>query len=464
MYTEYVFENKKYEVALRDLKATMFDIVSKEESNISKLKAKADGVDGEHQKELEELFVRQEACLKSLLDLTAQIESTLQKVDSCSRDLIQIEDKNVAEIIARVQDTNGEEVINLKKDDNLTSYGDHVESFYPEEKRDVDSEFYEVHTGVDSDFVPNDEAEFTEEQPQEAVGDPEPVIVQEDTPEATEEPVMEESSEITPETVATEEAVMEYQDDLSTVDAAPAEGEAAPAEEAKVEEPVIVEEEPVEEVPATEAPQEEVADATATIVGEGDAVIPTEPESGPVLIPVEDTPESGPVIVPDEAESGPVLEPVEEAPATGTIVIPGGSSEIEEEGPNVAIEAPADKEAIAEEFDVHYDEPVEVITFKKRTTDPAKVIMISGRQATNLKRSLPTQEALMSAKGFAGVAKVPGATNEDGLTAKQAQLEQMMQQANKLYSEGKVEEAQTMYDQISILNKEIQGESEGIAK
>ena len=44
------------------------------------------------------------------------------------------------------------------------------------------------------------------------------------------------------------------------------------------------------------------------------------------------------------------------------------------------------------------------------------------------------------------------------------QFESMMTEANALYAEGKVEEAQSMFDQISELNKELQGESVGMTK
>ena len=114
-------------------------------------------------------------------------------------------------------------------------------------------------------------------------------------------------------------------------------------------------------------------------------------------------------------------------------------------------------------------------TFKKRSNDEAKVIMISGKQAGKLRASLPTQEALLSAKGFF---KAPeGVTDanleqqlvSNGLLApdansKQAQIEQMMNKANELYAAGQVEEAQNMYNEISTLNKELQEESAGIVK
>ena len=120
---------------------------------------------------------------------------------------------------------------------------------------------------------------------------------------------------------------------------------------------------------------------------------------------------------------------------------------------------------IATEFDK--DEQQLKLVFKKRNDDAPKVIMISGKQSKNLKGSLPTQEALLSAKGFFKIDKQPieGEVVEDSdVTSKQEQIEEMMNQANELYAAGKVDEAQSMMNKVSTLNQELQGESVGMNK
>ena len=120
---------------------------------------------------------------------------------------------------------------------------------------------------------------------------------------------------------------------------------------------------------------------------------------------------------------------------------------------------------IAIEFDK--DEQELKLVFKKRNDDAPKVIMISGKQSKNLKGSLPTQEALLSAKGFFKNDKQPieGEVVEDSdVTSKQEQIEEMMNQANELYAAGKVDEAQSMMNKVSTLNQELQGESVGMNK
>ena len=41
---------------------------------------------------------------------------------------------------------------------------------------------------------------------------------------------------------------------------------------------------------------------------------------------------------------------------------------------------------------------------------------------------------------------------------KQKQIEEMLEKANSLYREGKAQDALDLYNQISLLNKELQGD------
>ena len=69
MYTEYVFNSKKYDVASREIKATMFDIVASEETKIGKLRDLAFGgdIDPEKASKLQDLYVKQEDLLREFL-------------------------------------------------------------------------------------------------------------------------------------------------------------------------------------------------------------------------------------------------------------------------------------------------------------------------------------------------------------------------------------------------------------
>ena len=527
MYTEYVFENKKYDIALRNLKATLLDIVTAEEAKLFDLKTKAnDTEDVDKQRELEELSVKQNGYLHSLLELVSRMETSLQQIDSCSRELKQIEDQSVAQIIAKVQDGEFvEEKGELSKPAAAIPNPAVEEEFHTPIMENEDFNSMVPNVEYVSEAAPIGEVTNNVETATAA----EPAIVEVTPTEevtASPEPVMQ-----------TEEAVMEYHDDLSTVEeqpmeeitpetnAAPVVEEAAttpaveenkdtkPAEEAKEEDPnapkklVIpsiftahiqaqqpattapeetkVEEEKVEETtsapitqettPATTAP---TTTASEPVANEDDnpltkLVIPiirkpeeaaTTPATDAVAETKEDAPidlnapNENPVLVPVPAVSTPETS-AEITPATSNtipLIIPGASSGIEEETPIPP--APTVPETTPVDTPIYNDGPVETINFKKRSTDAPKVIMISGKQAVNLKRSLPTQEALLSAKGFFGDRDTattdtqPDVISED----KQAQIEQMMQQANQLYSAGKVEEAQNVFNQISEINKQLQ--------
>ena len=460
MYTEYIFENKKYEVALRDIKATLFDIVSTEEANISALREKAFAA-GEKttQQDLQALFVRQDACLRKVLSISEQLSEALQAVDNCSRDLKQIENENLAQIVANIHgtvDVAEEEKVNRGKPKKLVMPVEEevvAEPVREETPVVMETPQEEVHDEGDALARAKSEQQRVEtraaSEPVAAVPNPEvaePVMEYIDDlstvkPVATPAP-----EEEVPQAPATEEVepVMEYNDDLSTV---------KPMAEAVAEEKV--EEGPVTQTPSTEPePVMEYIDDLSTVKPIGEEAAADDgkteeviPESGPVLAP-ETTPGIIPVItgatVPEEETSSPVIIP--------TVTVAGGLTSESEESDDV-------------------------LHLKKRGEEVPKAIMVSGKQAASLKNSLGTQEALLSAKGFFNdndEMAIPEVSLEqqlvnNGLLAPDtevtpAQIEQMMNQANELYAAGKVEEAQKMYDQISEMNKKLQGESVGIAK
>ena len=76
-----------------------------------------------------------------------------------------------------------------------------------------------------------------------------------------------------------------------------------------------------------------------------------------------------------------------------------------------------------------------------------KAILVSEKQKNNLVTSKDIQEALLKNTVSKNVEEKP--VNN---------IEAMMAQANALYKEGRVAEAQSLYDQISQLNREMNGE------
>ena len=104
MYTEYVFENKAYEVALRDIKSILFDIVSQEEKNIAVLRERAfSDTSVVNAPAMQSLFVQQDERLRAVLGISDQLTRAIQEVDACSKQLRLIDQKTVQQVLAAQQ-------------------------------------------------------------------------------------------------------------------------------------------------------------------------------------------------------------------------------------------------------------------------------------------------------------------------------------------------------------------------
>ena len=116
--------------------------------------------------------------------------------------------------------------------------------------------------------------------------------------------------------------------------------------------------------------------------------------------------------------------------------------------PEVSVE-PVNTEVVSEPVIKEPLMPTEankkVIT--KVDTEMPKAILVSEKQKNNLVTSKDIQEALLKNTVSKNVEENP--VNN---------IEAMMAQANALYKEGRVAEAQSLYDQISQLNREMNGE------
>ena len=491
MYSEYVFENKRYEVALTNIKATLFDIVTQEENKIAKLREEMFSPDkSDIQEELQALFVQEDSSLREVLSLSEQLTKALQQVDSCSRDLKQIEDQKLASIVATIHDGAHKEKPKLKKikPEPVAEDTPVVETATEQVIGDVPATEPEL-------IMSYDDAVSTVPAPQ-STPDTQPDVVMEviDTPEDaattaappstpdTQPDVIMEVID-TPEDATKEgppatepELIMTYDDSVSTVK--------EPASTPDTQPDVVMEVIDTPEDTATTAPQSAPPEVVAkeevpssAPADETPSKEETIPSSGPLLTPIEESaPESSsviPVIAPateQTAETGPLIPPVTEpivesgplippstAGVSDAVIIPqiiSSDSVLDEAGPSSVVDAPP-----------VIDDGGSLV-LHKRGTDDAKVIMISKKQAEKLDASLSTQEAFLSAKGIFGNTGDAGLEQQlvdHGLLAPAEEsvspedIESMMNQANALYSAGKVEEAQEMYNKISELNKKVQG-------
>lgn len=103
MLTEYIFEDRKYENAIRDLKATLFDIIAMEEIRLSNIEMKIENeFDSAKKEELERLCAAQSECLNNTLRITKELTSSLIKLDSYSRNLKKMGSEAVSEAMTAV--------------------------------------------------------------------------------------------------------------------------------------------------------------------------------------------------------------------------------------------------------------------------------------------------------------------------------------------------------------------------
>ena len=420
MYTEYVFENKKYEVALRDMKSALFDIISSEESKIASLRQKAFS-DSKiaNQADLQALFVRQDDCLRTLLSISKKLTKALQSVDTCSRELKQIEDANVAQIVATVYGTDAE----IQK--AVTESKEAV----AEEARQAEptSPMTEL---VDSMVKDEGDALAAAAGP----ADVESIMVEGSKIRTMTDDILAEASKKEAAASTTTPPVIPPEPDLTIDFSTPSE-------------PVIaVTDDPV--VTTSTEPVITVAEDTPVFV---DPEVDSEEDTTPG--PIFDVPEADYKTSP-ELPSG-EEEPVEEdhhifAYNDDLTTVPDEQEEEDDdffdnmedsydEEINQAPERPFGEEeapVITSASDV-----MERVLFRKRSMDPVKVIAVNKQQALNLRKSLSTQEALLHAKGI-----VPPVIEEGAPLKKE--VENMMQEASDLYSEGKVADAQVLFDQI----------------
>ena len=176
--------------------------------------------------------------------------------------------------------------------------------------------------------------------------------------------------------------------------------------------------------------------------------------------------ESSPVIPVSAENYEPIMPQEEQIHDEDAVIAPPSISvpEVEEQQLSPTIPAIENNNQDIKPQEEVQQEPL--LTFIKISSDPAKAILTSARQISNLRASYKTQAALLNGRGSIASRNINGvdenvqALVDNGLLKPSPEnIEEMMNKANQLYKEGKVNEAQEMYDQISMLNKQLQESS-----
>lgn len=481
MITEYVYENQEYENVLVKIKAALMDIISSEENKLYEIEQKITTTTDEIFKEkLSKLCADERCALRQIIITMNTLSASLEKVDSYSKDLDSIEDENIKEIIA---DLKNENVNNISEslDSPVYKQGETIESI----NQDPDV-VREINDYADSKEEPVVE-ESVEQVPEEITTQEEPTEVQEEDIESSqEEPIMvqeqEEIAEPVEQTEEKEETIEQSEDISNEVEDTPI------SEQIEPEETITSSEEVVPEVSQEVQNEEQVYEnqPIETTVDNTEVVQEEQPEDAPVYDEnVEEVADEQPSEQISQEENTPLIPIVTEQtkqqqPRKEKEEQP--SYEIVEE--DVVAPPSVDENGLEQEFspsipaienqeNVTYQEdlPKEpLMTFIKVSQDSPKAILTSLKQVTNLRSSYKTQNALLSSRGTIASRNINGVDSEvqelvdNGLLAPSSEnIEAMMNEANKLYQEGKINEAQEMYDQISILNKQLQ-ESSSVVK
>ena len=481
MITEYVYENQEYENVLVKIKAALMDIISSEENKLYEIEQKITTTTDEIFKEkLSKLCADERCALRQIIITMNTLSASLEKVDSYSKDLDSIEDENIKEIIA---DLKNENVNNISEslDSPVYKQGETIESI------NQDSDVVrEINDYADSKEEPVVE-ESVEQVPEEITTQEEPTEVQEEDIESSqEEPIMvqeqEEIAEPVEQTEEKEETIEQSEDISNEVEDTPI------SEQIEPEETITSSEEVVPEVSQEVQNEEQVYEnqPIETTIDNTEVVQEEQPEDAPVYDEnVEEAADEQPSEQISQEENTPLIPIVTEQTKQQQ---PRKEKEEQPSSENVEEDVVAppsvDENGLEQEFspsipaienqeNVTYQEdlPKEpLMTFIKVSQDSPKAILTSLKQVTNLRSSYNTQNALLSSRGTIASRNINGVDSEvqelvdNGLLAPSSEnIEAMMNEANKLYQEGKINEAQEMYDQISILNKQLK-ESSSVVK
>lgn len=469
MITEYIYENQEYENVLVKIKAALMDIISSEENKLYEIEQKITTTTDEIFKEkLSKLCADERCALRQIIITMNTLSASLEKVDSYSKDFDSIEDENIKEIIADLKNENVNNISEsiespvYKQEEAIESSQEEPIMVQEQEEIAEPVEQTEENIVTEEKEAPvveeNDEETYPTEEPEETIEQAAPTIEEKTEPIEQSEDISNEvedtpiSEQIEPEKTITssEEVVPEVSQEVQN--------EEQVYENQPIETPVdnteVVQEEQPEDAQVYDENVEEVADEQPP------EQISQEENTPLIPIVTEQTKQQQPSKETEEQSSSEIAEEDVVAP-------PSVDENVQQQEFNPSIPAIENQEKVTYQEDLP-KEPL--MTFIKASQDPPKAILTSLKQVTNLRSSYKTQNALLSSRGTIASRNVNGVDSEvqelvdNGLLAPSSEnIETMMNEANKLYQEGKINEAQEMYDQISILNKQLQ-ESNSIVK
>ena len=463
MNREYVFDNKNYEKAVINIKAILMDIISSENELVQEKENKInEEVDDEIVAKLQAICNKERQSINTLLNSLRILVSSLQEIDSYSRDFDIVEDEKIAKIVADIR-TNTVNNINLNSEQNNAILEqqenpqvENASQNNEEQKEQVPEETFipinaELSRSIENTQIeetsPNNEEEKKEQVPEETFvpksTEVSPSIENTQIEETSPNNVEEKKEQVPEETFvpkSVESTLKQEQASTNTEE---------PVILIKPEEPNIDSEIP-SGIKQSEEPQEEPTlpnieeqiNATPEIVAEE----PKIPES------IEEQKIPSPETVTKNFD-----EPQQD---TTTATVEQSLSNIEEQQDETSEMTNSEaSEMTNSEASI---QPDQELNFMKLNNNTPRAILTSAKQISNLRQSLATQEALVNSREEIGSININGVEDDvqnlvsNGLLSpSEENIEDMLNEASALYKEGKVEQAQALYEKISELNKKI---------
>lgn len=495
---DYKFENIKFENADIKMKAIFWDIIRKEQKALGEIDKKINTIKDEHLKQ--RLIKLSGTILDTIVKMYNsgdEISLLFQQLDQTLQELGEIEDENIAKIIASINYEPQEKTPKKpnKVSEDVAQNSQAIEDNLQETNKKEEQQNEEKQNAENEVQTPkNDEIEIEkspaeEEKPSEEEIAPVEVEEQIDKPV----PASKEETEIDIPKVTTEESevketkeaiesgldkteenetkedklnkdIQSLMADIKNITLKPT----IESSEQKKEPEENSAEEPIVETPTIESQEEKTADLPAI----ADMVLP---EISPVVTSEsqpqvnsenENETDSLPEIVSVEDELTPQISASEEVqtenienntPAPVEQAVEPTTSD--QETPQVEpVQAKETEEPLASLPDIKVLTQQDVVEqnnqeekkpdFIKTTDSPAKAILTTRKQVTKLRNSRETQEALFTSNSIKNNSDLTS-NFEQPAEYSQPTTEKMLAQVEKLYSEGKTEEAEKLMEEIT---------------
>lgn len=488
LFTKYIYDDKNNEEGSKDIKTTIFDIICRVESLMQSVSEKIETCEDEKlRNSYSEVYNQLNQYKIKLLNSANEIVNDIEAVDSLKREITHIENENMAQIIANIQEQDVNDISNENVSTDETEIDNDQTDEYSEKKEDsnIDEDVStdeiqtegDISNEAENDFS-NDTENYNEINNEDVSEQSTSVFEQGVNEQANDEVNSEVVSEGTVPFVENENSEgVEEPTLVSEQDSGNIQGDVNPDVVSEKEGPVIESEsnvgENVEEptlVPdqdnvnvQNEVNSDVVSDAVVPVIeGEGNA---TENVEEAVLVPEqsvemnENIQEGNSDTVSSEGEA-PVIEPENN---DNISVVEDGNVQGEINSENADINVGIQIPVITDSTESSENENSDVIRFKKNDAITPKAIIPNISQMTKLRESRDSQTAIIIASGLLkndGNDEVSenqlidnGLLPPEELPLEQ-QIEQMTSQATELYNAGKMDEAQALLNKVSELSQQ----------